>query len=116
MSMCPKCGAEVEETISGSSLTLTCSDCGWRVARSWTEPINEDETVYTLRLITGNKASKETLSAVSKIAGCNFLAAKDLIENPCKPLLKCKAPAMKKHVEALSEADVNFAIIPDFPY
>jgi hypothetical protein len=80
------------ESIRGAFLTLACPKCGWRVARSWTEPINEDETVYSLMLTSQSEVTKEAFSTVSKIAGCNFLATKELIEKPVEAFSGMQSP------------------------
>lgn len=116
MITCPECGAAATENISGSSAVISCTKCDWSIARSWTEPINEDETEYELSLTEGNECTKEKLSAVSKVAGCGFVAARELIGNPCKPILKCLAVEMKKGIEILDSAGIGFSVNPDFPY
>jgi ribosomal protein L37AE/L43A len=116
MGTCPKCEEELTESIRGAFLTLVCPKCGWRVARSWTEPINEDETVYSLMLTPQSEVTKEALSAVSKIAGCNFLTTKELIENPQKFLVECRTPEMKDYIKRLVDVNVEFIVMPEFPY
>lgn len=116
MITCPECGASATENISGSSAVISCTKCDWSVARSWTEPINEDETEYELSLLEDNECTKEKLSAVSKVAGCGFVAARKLMGDPCGPIVKCLAVEMKRNVEILGSARVRFSITPDFPY
>ncbi len=104
------------ESIRGAFLTFACPKCGWRVARSWTEPINEDETVYSLMLTPQSEVTKKALSAVSKIAGCNFLTTKELIENSQKSLVECKAHEMKGYIKRVVSANVEFIVTPEFLY
>lgn len=116
MTNCPECGEVLTETIEGSSQTFKCESCGWNIARSWTEPINEDETVYRMEIIPGQSADKAKLSLISKIAGCNFITAKELIEDGCTELVSCRAPEMKTHLENMQSVDMEFNIEPEFPY
>jgi len=70
---CPECGSSLKSEVIGSTLVISCAKCGWSVARTYIEPIREDETTYILCLESGNSADKPTLSCLSRVMGCNYL-------------------------------------------
>lgn len=113
---CPKCGGQLTSKISGSSQTVICTQCGWSVATTYIEPIRADQTVYSLVLDMGNTIDKVTLSAVSRVAGCNYLRAKKMVE--ASPVIVAKGPALEIQHRAriLADAGVSYSISPDFPY
>ena len=116
MNACPECGAELNARFEGSSYVLVCRTCEWGVATTWTEPIYEDETIYSFLLQADKDPSKEALSEVSKIASCNYIASKQLLSNPTEPLVHCPAPEMKQYADRLDAAKVDYVITPPFPY
>lgn len=117
MSACPECGNNaMKETIGRSSAVLVCENCGWSVARSWTEPINEDETVYEAILKPDNDATKIALATISKIADCNFIAAKSMLSNPEKPLVSGLAREIREALEELDRVGIEYTVTPEWPY
>ena len=113
---CPKCNAELTSEVKGSTLLLTCGECGWSVATSYIEPIFLDETTYRLALDAGNPASKPVLAAVSAAAGGNYLSAKKLVESAPVVLSEDLAPEVMRIARILADGSVSYSIAPDFPY
>lgn len=113
--ICETCGAEMRKTVEGSTLTWVCPSCGDAVARTYIEPIREDATVYSLSIEGARLASKDSIRAVAKIAGCNYLAAKRLVEDGGS-LLDGNAIDTREAARRLEAVGLPYAIAPDFPY
>ncbi|MBQ2681380.1 MAG: hypothetical protein IJF97_05525 [Eggerthellaceae bacterium] len=113
---CPECGSSLRSEVIGSTLVVSCATCGWSVARTYIEPIREDETTYNLFLESGNSADKSTLSCISKVMGCNFLQAKGAIDADRPLLFSGNAIEVRERRDQLEEARVIYSIESDFPY
>lgn len=113
---CPECGGSLKSEIVGSSVVVSCENCGWSVASSYIEPIREDETVYSLFLENGNTADKRTLSCLSNVVGCNFLQAKKMVDGSRSLLFSGTAVEVREKRDQLEEGEVAYSIEPDFPY
>ena len=113
---CPECGSSLKSEVIGSTLVISCAECGWSVARTHIEPIREDETTYNLYLESGNSADKTTLSCLSKIMGCNFLQAKRVLDGDRALLFSGNAMEVRERRDQLEEAKAAYSIEPDFPY
>ena len=73
---CPDCGSELEDFVEGSSMGQRCPSCGWSLVTTFTPPILVDERDYIISLLPGNETSPGALRAVSRLLGCNYVAAK----------------------------------------
>lgn len=115
---CPECGNdEAICIVEGSSLVFKCLCCGWSVATSWTDPINEDETTYVIKLLPRNSATKPVLSAIAKVMETNFLGAKKALDSEVGlNLFEGGAVEIRARAEALRSAGVYFEIIPEYPW
>ena len=117
MNDCPKCDTgNLVTSIDGSSMTSTCDTCGWSVATSFIDPIFLDENTYEIILESNNRANKETLAAVSKAAGCNYIEAKKIVDNPDGAIARGDAVEMRAIARTLVQGGVSFRIVPDFPH
>lgn len=114
--ICESCGSEMQSSIEGSTLTWACPNCGNAVARTYIEPIRADATTYSLELADKGEPSKEAIRAVAGIAGCNYLAAKRLIEGGDGVLLSGNALNVKDAALKLSDVGLAYAVSPEFPY
>ncbi|MCQ2797617.1 MAG: hypothetical protein MJ241_04060 [Bacilli bacterium] len=112
---CPECSAALEEKREGSALTYICSKCGWSVATTDFEPIDLDQTVYSITLIDGNVPSKRKLSALSKITGKNFIECSTLIKTN-GVVMSGKARKVIEYRDILNDAELKFDINPHFKY
>ena len=113
---CPECGSSLKSEVIGSALVVSCAKCGWSVARTYIEPIREDEATYSLYLESGNSADKTTLSCLSKIMGCNYLQAKRAVDGNRSLLFSGNVIEIRERRDQLDEAKVMYSIEPDFPY
>ena len=113
---CEKCGAEMIPLDPNKPIGMECPECGWGWVTSYIEPKYEDETVYSITLEQGNDINKTILKAISQIKNCNFIEAKNLIENPNKALTEGRAMEIDKVVQILEQASVKYSIELEWPY
>lgn len=117
MNNCPKCtNGKLVASIDGSSMITTCDSCGWSVATSYIEPIFLDENIYGLFLEDSAGIDGKALAAVSKVAGCNYIEAKKLLDNSGKRIIEGNAVEIRAAAAELKRANVPFEIIPEFPH
>ena len=95
---------------------MECPECGWGWATTYIEPKYEDDTSYKIILEQGNTADRENLKVVSKIKGCNFIAAKAIIDGPASVIAEDGAPKVEKYIEMLSQTSLAYHVEPDWPY
>ena len=113
---CPDCGIKLEDFLEGSSMGQRCPSCGWSLVTTFTPPILEDEGEYTIALLADNETSPRVLKAVSRIMGCNYIAAKKLILEAPLELFTGHAPDVLERKLMLESAGVLIGITPEFPY
>lgn len=79
------------------------------------DPIDLDDTIFTVSLAPGNPANKETLSLVSRLTGKNFIESKKLIESS-GPVFSGKAREIQGLLKDLEDKPIEVQVSPDFPY
>lgn len=112
--ICEKCGACMEYFEEGSSCGQRCPECGWGVVTTKPNPLFEDTAVYAVSLLSGNEVNGETLKAISRACGVNYLAAKDIVEKPDNPIFTGKAWEVLEKKLILDEGNVAYEITPEF--
>ena len=113
---CLKCGGEVTIAREATYLTATCDDCGEIAIATYTDPIDEDSTKYTLVAQGASKASPEALKMLSKIAGLNYLQLKAQLESGSMTVCEGLAREIAEKAEMLQGTGIHYTILPDFPY
>ena len=117
--ICEKCGTvmvrDLPEGYFGG-MSITCPKCGWGAATSYYSPIVVDKTDYRIFLLKDNDPTNEIIRAVNKVAHCNLLKAKELIDSA--PIVIFKGDALEIHEmkEVLDGQKVLYKIEPDYPY
>ena len=114
--LCEKCGHEMTSFREGHDCGMICHNCGWGVATSYFEPYEIDLTDYHILLTASYKPSIADIRVVSNIANCNYIEAKNLIENAPVEIYCGQAMDIMKIRERLVSADIEFVIKPEFPY
>lgn len=124
--LCEKCGEQMISIKDGRAVGMTCPHCGWGWVTSYFDPISTDNTDYSIFIKAYNPATTSNIKIIADIAGINFLQAKKLLSSGKDELVyKAKNEAAStmykaQHVQViakrLKEADIAFAIVPDFPY
>ena len=113
---CPDCDTILEDFIEGSSMGQRCPNCGWSLVTTYTPPILEDDCEYTIVLLAGNDSTPVVLKAISRLVGCNFIAARNLVLDAPKALFVGHASDVLEWKTALESAGVLVSTSPEFPY
>lgn len=114
--ICPECGTDLEGFVEGSSMGSRCPVCGWTIVRTYAPPILEDEREYTIILMPGGIPTREALKAISRIAMCNYVAARQVMVDAPVTLFEGHATEVLARKNELEDAGVPIEVHPDFPY
>ena len=114
--ICEKCGAEMVPLDPSRPIGMECPNCDWGWATTYIEPILADDTKYLIFLEWGNTLEDEVIKAVAKVAVCNFLQAKKLLEEAPVKIAEGKARYVEPLIEMLEKAAVKYHIEPEWPY
>lgn len=82
---------------------------------TFTPPILEDERDYTISLLPSNEVSPDVLRAISRLAACNFIAAKKMLLEGSWELFTGQASEVLEKWVKLERAGV-VEVTPEFPY
>jgi len=115
-STCPNCGADLDTAYQASTALLSCPNCGWSIASTRYRPIVDDVETYSIILEPGNEAQPTILRAISRLAECNFLGARELIATAPAVLFTGSALDVLEKTSELEVAGVTTSISPSFPY
>ena len=113
--ICEKCGHEMKPISESQPVGMTCPNCGWGWATTYIEPILLDENDYHIILISDN-SSLPIIKKVAAVVGCNYLQAKEMIENSPVEIYCGKAPDVKVIAADLVNSQLKIKINPAFPY
>ena len=114
--ICPECGANLEGFVEGSCMGSRCPACGWSGVTTYTPTIMEDEREYAIILMLGATPTKEALRALSRIAMCNYIEVRRLMEGAPTTLFVGHATEVLAYKNELEDAGVPIEVQPDFPY
>lgn len=98
------------------SIGMECPECGWGWATTYIEPKYEDETVYKIVLDYGSDATKENIKAIAKVMNCNYLRAKEVIDDAGLIMAEGKATEIEGSTQLLLQSSINYHIEPEWPY
>lgn len=113
---CPDCGTILEDFIEESSMGQRCPSCGWSLVTTYTPPILEDDCEYTITLLASNGADPAKLKTISRLVGCNYIAARRLVLDAPKVLFVGCASDVLARKEILESTGILVSISPEFPY
>ena len=113
--ICEKCGAEMKPLSEIYPIGMTCPNCGWGWATTYIDPINLDESDYHMILVSSEN-SFSNIKIISEIANCNYIEAKNMIENAPTEIFRGNAVEIKEIKQKLESASIDFKIEPKFPY
>ena len=114
--ICEKCGAEMVPIDLDQSIGMKCPKCGWGWVTSYIEPKLEDTTVYSIILEQGNEPAAEAIKAVSRVADCNFIQAKERIIGAPEQMMVGRAVDIERCIKLLDKASVKYYIEPEWIY
>lgn len=116
MMRCNKCNNEMKRYIEGSSLILRCPNCGYSVATTYMDPINADETIYSVIVNGKNEISIDNVKLISQIMNSNYITARNsLIAGPFK-VSEGRATSILSVKKQLDDRGINYVITPEFKY
>lgn len=113
--ICPKCGTEMIAVYEKPALNLTCPKCGCKIATTKWEDIDLDDADYEIVLKLSANPSMNQVKFLSNLTGQNFIASKKLLEEG-GVLLKAKAVEVKNKMAELDKINIEYYILPNFPY
>ena len=114
--ICEKCGSEMIPIDPNKPVGMTCPNCGWGWATTYSDPIFDDSTVYEIILLDDNQESADNLKAIAKITNTNVINAKKLLYNLPSCIFSGKAVEISALVRLLDEKSLKYKIEPEFPY
>ncbi len=112
---CEKCGAEMTYFHKDSSCGYECPNCGWGLATTYIDPINEDTALYELCVEASETPTINAIKALSHAIGVGFVLAKEMLRKG-GTVKKGKASDIISFVKILKEGDIIYHIVPEFPY
>lgn len=113
--ICEQCGNPMTYFQEAHTCGWICPVCGDGVATSNFEPILTDIVDYHVILVSADK-SLTSIKTISKIANCNFIEAKKMIENVPVEVFCGKAVDVKEIKDKLESVCIEIRIEPEFPY
>lgn len=111
--LCKVCKRSMIPVRRDSVQGWSCPDCGWGVLTTYIDEIDIDMTDYCVYVRNITDINKDMVKLISRIAGVNYLTARQMLAKEDVCILKAKAPVIKAAIEKLQEADVSFAVIPE---
>ena len=112
--LCEKCGNEMVYFQEKHSCGWTCPNCGDGIVTTYLEPIERDETIYTV-VTVAQEATIDAIRSSSKVFGCSFLEARKGLSDGSLSF-SGKAREVQKMTQILKDGNVSFRIEPEYPY
>ncbi len=112
---CEKCGSKMVSFKEGRTIGMKCPNCGWGWATTQFDPIDLDETIYTVKFDAIENPLKEQLKVVSKILNVNFLVTAKLLKEG-NASFNGRAIDIQNKLKEMKTRDINYSISPDFQY
>lgn len=113
--LCEKCGSPMRPLDPQKPIDMTCDKCGWGQATTYIEPIFSDTTTYSLTIRKMNNPNAKVLRVLANICNCNYIKAKELVTSQ-DVVITDLATSIKECAIMLCKNDINFEIVPEFPY
>ena len=114
--ICDKCGTKMEPINPKANCGMICPKCGWGWATTPYDPMLEDDNIYKITLLAGNRISEENIKMVSGIIAKNYLLAKKAIEEAPTLLFSGKAKEVLQIISELEAKSILYEVSPRYPY
>lgn len=114
--ICEKCKMKMNWIIEGATQGWQCPVCGWNIITTYIDNLSLDITEYSIYIKNVVDIDKEKIKLISKIAGVNYVVAKQMIEKGNICVLKAKAIEVKEAIDELKSANIPFHVTPAFNY
>ena len=105
--LCEKCKINMIHICENSVQGWSCPVCGWEILTTHIAKIYQDMTEYSIFT---------KIKTISRIAGVNYIIAKQMLEKEDVCIMKAKAIDIKAAVCKLKDTDIPFEVIPKFNY
>lgn len=112
---CSSCGENMICKIEEHTLVWECPKCGDGLATTYFEPIETDETNYTLSISEISEPNIDHIKVISNMLNVNFLKSKSLLQEG-NATITDKAVKIRDYIRLLNENSISFTITPKFPY
>ena len=112
---CLSCGENMICKIEEHTLVWECPKCGDGLATTYFEPIETDDTEYSISISAISSPDINQIKLVSNILNVNFIKTKFLLQEG-NATIADKAVKIRDYARSLNEKSVQFKITPDFPY
>lgn len=112
---CRNCNSEMQYKVEGHTASWTCPQCGWGLATSHYEPIELDQTTYTIHIGASSAPSVDMIKCVARLSGCNSIVARSSLTSGTASI-SGRATKIKCYLEQLSTVGLDYHIEPEFPY
>ena len=113
--ICEKCNAEMLYFTEYSSCGWRCPRCSWSIVTSNTDPMDLDETQYTLMIPACEQIDREAVKAFAGAAKFNIVESRKALHEGVT-FNDQSAGSVSKIAKALREHHIVFTITPEFPY
>ena len=114
--LCEKCKTNMIHVCENSVQGWSCPVCGWGTLRTYIDKIHLDMREYSICTKSITNIDKDKIKVISKIAGVNYIVAKQMLEKEGICILKAKAVDIKKAICELENVNIPFEVIPEFNY
>ena len=111
---CPECGASTEAIKEGRTVGTRCTNCGWSVVTTHIPQIEQDTTVYAVRVMSVDPHDKQQVMLIAQLTNCNFLHARKLMQKTEPIVFRGRAPQVLAVKQSLIRANLAVAIEPEF--
>ena len=114
--LCEKCKTNMIHVCENSVQGWSCPVCGWGTLTTYIDKIHQDMTEYSICTKSITNIDKDKIKVISKIAGVNYIVAKQMLEKEGICILKAKAVDIKKAICELENVNIPFEVTPEFNY
>ena len=114
--LCENCHAEMNYRIEGHTQGWFCPVCKWGIVTSYFSEIELDMTEYSIYIKSAENIDIDKIRVVSKIAGVNYIAAKQILENGDTCILKARAEDILEAISKLKNVNLPYEVTPEFNY
>ena len=114
--LCEKCKTNMIYVRENSVQGWSCPVCGWGILTSYIDEIYQDMTEYSIYTKSIEKIDKDKIKVISRIAGVNYIVAKQMLEKEGICILKAEAIDIKKAICELENVNIPFEVTPEFNY
>lgn len=114
--LCEKCKSNMIYVQENSVQGWSCPVCGRGTLTTYIDKTHQDMTEYSIFTKSIENINKDKIKVISRIAGVNYIAAKQILEKEGICILKAKAIDIKNAMYELENVNIPFEVTPEFNY